>query len=212
MKDALVDAVADLDETTVLDIVKDMMDKNEDILIIQHKLVQGLDIVGQRYASGQYYIADLMVAGELIKNVMKIKGMAFSKKIKGPAIGKIVVGTVFEDIHDVGKDILVSMLRSAGFHTIDLGVDVSSKRFIEAIKTEKPDIVGISGVLSMVGDNIKDVIDDITNAGIRDNVLIIVGGAAMNDKLFETIDADAFSKDAAEGVNICVNWVKQKNR
>ncbi|MFZ7120278.1 MAG: cobalamin B12-binding domain-containing protein [Eubacteriaceae bacterium] len=210
MENLLVNAVADLNENIVIKIVTDLLSKGEEVSEIHNQLSRGLQLVGERYEKGEYYIADLIVAGELIKNIMKIKGMAFSKKVKGPSIGTIIVGTVFEDIHDVGKDIFISMLQSSGFRTIDLGVDVSSEKFIEAIRSENPDIVGISGVLSMIGDNIKKVIDDITAAGLRDDVFIIVGGAVSNEKLFKVLSADAFSQDAAEGVRICLEWMKSK--
>ncbi|MFZ7133632.1 MAG: cobalamin B12-binding domain-containing protein [Eubacteriales bacterium] len=210
MEDLLIKAVEDLNEELVISIVKDNLNHGEDVQHLHHRLSQGLQRIGERYERGEYYIADLIVAGELIKNVLNIKGMAFSKRLNGPAIGTIIVGTVFEDIHDVGKDIFVGMLQSAGFKTIDLGVNVSSEEFISAIKKDKPDIVGISGVLSMIGDNIKKVIEDINASGLRNDVYIIVGGATVNHKLFQILGADAYSLDAAEGVKICLEWMNLK--
>lgn len=212
MEDLLIQAVEELNEDLVIDLVNSMLAQGESAYDIYEKLSKGLQLVGEKYKKGDYYIADLIVSGDIIKKVLKLKGMAFTKKAKNSVTGTIVVGTIFEDIHDVGKDVFLSMLQAAGFKTIDLGVDVSSEKFIEAIRKKKPDIVGISGVLSMIGGNIKKVITDITAAGLRQDVFIIVGGASVNEKLFKQLGADAYSQDAAEGVNMCVEWMKSKRQ
>lgn len=212
MEDKLILAVEELNEKLALELVRTYLDKGQDVLAIQRKVNVGLQKVGFRYAKGEYYIADLIVAGELVKKIMNLKGMAFSIKTKGPSEGTVLVGTVFEDIHDVGKDIFVSMLQSAGFRTIDLGVDVSSERFVEAIRKEKPDILGISGVLTTIGENLVKVMDDIREAGLREGLYIIVGGSSINEELFARLGADAFSQDAVEGVAKCLEWMKDKRQ
>lgn len=211
MEDILIKAMEELNEDMVIKLVNQKLTQGEEIYDIHKKLSIGLQRVGERYQNGDYYIADLIVAGELIRSIMSMKGMVLPKK-KGSTVGTIVVGTIYDDIHDVGKDIFISMLQSAGFKTIDLGVDVTSKKFLQAIKKEKPDIVGISGVLTMVGGNIKKVVNDISAAGLRQDLLIIVGGAAVNKKLFKQSGVDAFSLDAVEGVKICTEWMKAKGR
>jgi methanogenic corrinoid protein MtbC1 len=210
MKDFLIQAVEDLNEQDALKWVQQRLAAGEDVLEIQKDVHEGLRRVGHRYETGEYYIADLIVAGELVKRIMQLKGMAFSIKTKGPAVGTILVGTVFEDIHDVGKDVFISMLQSVGFRTIDLGVDVSSSRFVEAIRKEKPDILGISGVLTTIGENLMKVMDDIRQADLREGLFIIVGGSSINDRLFERLGADAFSQDALEGIKICLDWMESK--
>lgn len=210
MEDKLILAVEELNEELAMELVRSYLANGDDVLEIQRKVNKGLQKVGFRYARGEYYIADLIVAGELVKKIMNLKGMAFSVKTKGPSQGTVLVGTVFEDIHDVGKDIFVSMLQSSGFKTIDLGVDVSSQRFVEAIRREKPDIIGISGVLTTIGENLVEVVEEITKAGLRDGLYIIVGGASVNEQLFERLGADAYSQDAVEGVAKCLDWMKAK--
>jgi methanogenic corrinoid protein MtbC1 len=211
MENLLITAMEELNEDMVMKLVNEKLAQGEEIYNIHKQLSQGLQRVGERYENGDYFIADLIVAGELIRSIMNLKGMVLPKG-KVSTVGTIVVGTIFDDIHDVGKDIFVSMLKSAGFKTIDLGVDVTSKKFIQAIKKEKPDIVGISGVLTMIGGNFKKVVNDISAAGLRQDLLIIVGGAAVNEKLFKQLTVDAFSQDAAEGVKICLEWMKAKGR
>ncbi|QSX09167.1 cobalamin-dependent protein [Alkalibacter rhizosphaerae] len=212
MEDLLVLAVEELNEKKALELVRSYLASGQDVLEIQNKVNMGLQKVGYRYEQGEYYIADLIVAGELVKQIMNLKGMAFSIKTKGPASGTVLVGTVFEDIHDVGKDIFVSMLQSAGFRTIDLGVDVSARRFVEAIQQEKPDILGISGVLTTIGENLVEVMEAVRQAGLRDGLYVIVGGGTVNEKLFERLEADAYSQDAVEGVKICLEWMKAKRQ
>lgn len=212
MEDLLIISIEELNESKSMELVKDYLASGEDVLAIQNRINQGLQRVGRRYETGEYYIADLIVAGELVKKIMNLKGMAFSIKTKGPAVGTVLVGTVFEDIHDVGKDIFVSMLQSAGFRTIDLGVDVSAARFVEAIRQEKPDILGISGVLTTIGENFVEVMDAIHQSGLREGLKVIVGGAGVSEKLFQRLGADAFSHDALDGVKICLQWMDEKRR
>lgn len=212
MEDLLITSIEELNESKSMELVKDYLASGEDVLAIQNRINQGLQRVGRRYETGEYYIADLIVAGELVKKIMNLKGMAFSIKTKGPAAGTVLVGTVFEDIHDVGKDIFISMLQSAGFRTIDLGVDVSAARFVEAIRQEKPDILGISGVLTTIGENFVEVMEAIHHSSLRDGLKVIVGGAGVSEKLFQRLGADAFSHDALDGVKICLQWMDEKRR
>lgn len=212
MEDLLIQSIEELNEKKSIELVQAELASGEDVLAIQKRINQGLQRVGRRYETGEYYIADLIVAGELVKKIMNLKGMAFSIKTKGPAAGVVLVGTVFEDIHDVGKDIFVSMLQSAGFRTIDLGVDVSAARFVEAIRMEKPDILGISGVLTTIGENFVEVMEAIKAAQLRNGLKVIVGGAGVSEKLFQRLGADAYSHDAVDGVKICLKWMEEKRQ
>ncbi|MPW26177.1 cobalamin-binding protein [Alkalibaculum sp. M08DMB] len=207
MKNDIIRAMEELNEELLFHTIREALQQGKTVYDIQNNLNLGLELVGKKYETGEYYIADLIVAGELIKQTLKIEGMSFHTLNDRKYLGKVAVGTVFEDIHDVGKDIFISMLNSAGFETIDLGVDVSAEKFVQVIKEEKPDIIGISGVLSMMGANIKRIIDCIDESNLRSQVKIIVGGASVNNKLFEYVGADSFTMDASEGVNICKSWM-----
>ncbi|RBP66723.1 methanogenic corrinoid protein MtbC1 [Alkalibaculum bacchi] len=207
MNEKIVQAMAELNEKLLFYHIQIAFQNGEPSQNVYKCLSEGLKLVGKKYEEGEYYIADLIVAGELIKKILATEEMSLRTSGDQKFIGKVAVGTVFQDIHDVGKDIFISMLEAAGFETIDLGVDVPPERFIQCIREDKPDIIGISGVLSIIGSNIKIIIDRIKEENIREDVKIIVGGASVNDKLFEFVGADAFSIDASEGVRICKNWM-----
>lgn len=207
MKNDIIRAMEELNEELLVHSIREALQEGETVYSIQNHLNLGLELVGKKYEKGEYYIADLIVAGELVKHTLLIEGMSYNTLNGRQYVGKVAVGTVFEDIHDVGKDIFISMLNSAGFETIDLGVDVSAEKFVQVIQEEKPDIIGISGVLSMMGSNIKQIIDAIDANNLRTQVKIIVGGSSVNNKLFQYVKADSFTMDAAEGVKICKAWM-----
>ncbi|WP_461570318.1 cobalamin B12-binding domain-containing protein, partial [Thermincola ferriacetica] len=123
-------------------------------------------------------------------------------------IGKIVLGTVEGDLHDIGKNIFASMAEAAGFEVYDLGIDVPAGKFVEKIKEIKPQILGMSGVLTLALDAMKNTVDALQAAGLRDDIKIIIGGNPVTEDACKQIGADAFTTNAAEGVKICQEWVK----
>lgn len=209
METKIISAVEAIDEKRAIALVTTEIELGKDKKEIANQLNFALQRVAIRYEEGEYYIADLIMAGELVSNLLKMMGMDSTQLVDGRTLGKIAVGTVFDDIHDVGKNIFISMLRSEGFEVIDMGTDVSTQRFIEIIKKEKPEIVGISGILTSVVENIKEVIDEIKAQGLRDNVKIILGGALAGTDYAKYVGADGYSSDAIEGVSICKQWLGQ---
>ncbi|KNZ40637.1 cobalamin B12-binding domain-containing protein [Acetobacterium bakii] len=207
METKIVSAVEAIDEKKAIALVAADIESGKDKKEIANQLNFALQQVAVRYEQGEYYIADLIMAGELVSNLFKMMGMESDQVLSGRSLGKIVVGTVFDDIHDVGKNIFISMLRSEGFQVIDLGTDVSTEIFIEMIKKEKPAILGISGILTSVVENIKEVIDEIIAQGLRDDLKIILGGALAGADYAKYVGADDFSSDAIEGVKICKKWL-----
>ncbi|MDO4287826.1 MAG: cobalamin-dependent protein [Eubacterium sp.] len=207
MDEKLIEAVSEIDELGAHRLVTAMVEGGKDPREIVNDLNYALQCVARRYEQGEYYIADLIMAGELVANLFKVTGMDNSAAVKRAPGGKILVGTVYDDIHDVGKNIFVSMLRSEGFEVIDLGTDVPKELFIETIRREKPAILGISGILTSVIENIKEVIDGLVEAGLRDDIKVILGGALAGKEYAEYVGADGFSCDAIEGVEICRNWL-----
>lgn len=203
----IISAVEAIDEKRAIALVSAEIESGKDKREISNQLNYALQRVAVRYEEGEYYIADLIMAGELVSNLLKMMGMDSSQLAQGKNLGKIVVGTVFDDIHDVGKNIFISMLRAEGFEVIDMGTDVSTEKFIDVIKKEKPAIVGISGILTSVVENIKEVIDEIEAQGLRDDLKIILGGALAGTDYAKYVRADGFSSDAIEGVNICKKWL-----
>jgi 5-methyltetrahydrofolate--homocysteine methyltransferase len=157
--------------------------------------------VGNRYERGEYFLSELIMAGVLASEVTEILKPSLAKTdLKSQ--GKIVVGTVKGDIHDIGKNILIMMLSAAGFEVVDLGVDVSAEKFVEAIEKEEANILGISALLSSTMENLRDVIEAIRRKGLRDQVKIIVGGRPLTEEFADEIGADSYAKDALEGVRV----------
>lgn len=209
METKIISAVEAIDEKRAMALVAAEIESGQDKKKIASQLNYALQRVAIRYEEGEYYIADLIMAGELVSNLLRMMGMDSTQLSEGNQLGKIVVGTVFDDIHDVGKNIFISMLRAEGFDVIDMGTDVSTERFIEVIRKEKPAILGISGILTSVVENIKEVIDEITAQGLRDDLKIILGGALAGTDYAKYVGADGFSSDAIEGVSICKQWLLQ---
>lgn len=208
METKIIAAVEAIDEKRAKALVAAEIESGKNKKEIANQLNYALQRVAVRYEEGEYYIADLIMAGELVSNLLAMLGMDSTQLSEDKKLGKIVVGTVFDDIHDVGKNIFISMLRAEGFEVVDLGTDVPTERFIEVIKREKPDILGISGILTSVVENIKEVIDEINAQGLRDGLKIILGGALAGSDYSVYVGADGFSSDAIEGVNICKKWLE----
>jgi methanogenic corrinoid protein MtbC1 len=202
----LVKTLADLEEQEVIKIVEDRLKANEDPLKILEEARKGMEIVGQRFASSEYFIPDLVYSGEILKSVTelvkpKMTGAAESKKV-----GKIVFGTVAGDIHDIGKDIVVFMLDVNGFEVHDLGVDVSAHKFVDKIKETGAPIVGLSGFLTLAFDSMKQTVEAIQAAGLRDEVKVMIGGGQITEEVSKYTGADAYGKDAMAGVALAKKW------
>ncbi|WP_422448856.1 cobalamin B12-binding domain-containing protein [Thermoanaerobacterium sp. DL9XJH110] len=206
----LTQAVGDLDEEQVLKILKDFVASHPGEEEGQKAIAacqEGMKIVGVRFESGEYFVGDLIFAGLLLTESIEILkpviGRANSKKI-----GSIVLGTVQGDLHDIGKNIFRSMAEAAGFEVYDLGIDQPVNHFVEKVKQIKPNIVGMSGVLTLAIESMKNTIEGLKVAGLREGVKIIIGGNPVTREVCEYVGADAFTNNAAEGVKICQEWVK----
>ncbi|NLL19675.1 MAG: cobalamin-binding protein [Clostridia bacterium] len=208
---ALVKYMSALDVNSAKAEVKRLLEQNVHQTEVFQMLLEGLAEIGKKYEAGEFYIGDLIVAGMLMKDILSMEEMKSMEKEQPKIQGKVVIGTVLEDIHDIGKGIIADMLAAIGFEVIDLGVDVSPERFAEAVLEHKPQIVGISCVLTTAINNIFTTIKAIEQTGLRHNLKIIVGGAALDNRYFSIKEADAFTNDAYEGVQICEDWMKDMN-
>ncbi len=188
-------------DTEKLETLKDKILETPDIDV--DKLVEsvraGLEEVGSKFESGEYYLAELILIGTEISEAVEKWKPLFEKEAKEKA-KKAVIGTVEGDIHDIGKNIVGMMLTSSGFEVIDLGADVTPEKFVEAVKENKPAIVGMSALLSTTRDNIKKTIDALTEENLRDSVKIIIGGAAVDGEFAKAVGADGYAANAAEAV------------
>jgi len=205
----LTQAMSDLDEDVLNKAIDEVLSKDNNAAEVQEVVKacqQGMTLVGERYDSGEYFIGDLVFAGEVLQSVMdKLKPvLSAGFSAKG---GKIVLATVFGDLHDIGKNIFRSMVEAANFEVIDLGINVPVSQIVDKVKEVNPDIVGLSGVLTLALDSMKEMVDGLNNAGLRNSVKVIIGGVPVNENVCKSIGADAFSTNAAEGVKICQRWV-----
>jgi methanogenic corrinoid protein MtbC1 len=206
----LVKTLADLKEEEVINIVEDRLKANEDPLKILEDARKAMEIVGQRFASSEYFIPDLVYSGEILKSVTELVKPRLSKAGEMKRVGKVVFGTVAGDIHDIGKDIVVFMLDVNGFEVYDLGVDVPAQKFAEKIKETGAPIVGLSGFLTLAFDSMKQTVEAIQTAGLRDNVKIMIGGGQITEEVRKHTGADAYGKDAVAGVTLAKKWAGVK--
>lgn len=206
----LTQVIGELDEERLMELLLEFVASKptqEEAQAVVNACQQGMNIVGQLYETGEYFVGDLIFAGELLTesiDILKpIIGAGNSAKV-----GKIVLGTVEGDLHDIGKNIFRSMAEAAGFAVYDLGIDQNPTAFVRKVREIDPQIVGLSGLLSITLVNMKKTVDALTEAGLRNQIKIIIGGNPVTQEACEHIGADAYTTNAAEGIRICQNWVK----
>jgi 5-methyltetrahydrofolate--homocysteine methyltransferase len=207
MAQDLVNKLADLKEDEAIKIVKDRLSAGEDPLKILGDARKGMEIVGKRFASSEYFIPDLVYSGEILKAVTELVKPKLSKATESKKLGKIVFGTVAGDIHDIGKDIVVFMLDVNGFEVHDLGIDVPAHKFVDKIKETGAPVIGLSGFLTLAFDSMKETVETIKSAGLRDKVKVMIGGGQMSDEIKNYTGADAYGKDAMAGVSLAKKWI-----
>ncbi len=205
----LVKTIANMKEKESIDLAKEMLEKGEDLLKIFEFCREAVEMVGKRFEAGEYFLPELILAGEILKKISKMAKPFFEQKVesKTQCLGKVVIGTVEGDIHNIGKDIVTFILDVNGFEVHDLGVDVAPARFIEAIKKVQPEIVGMSALLTLAFESLKNTVEAIKESGLRDQVKIMIGGGAVDDKIRIYADADAYGPDAVAAVNLAKDWI-----
>jgi methanogenic corrinoid protein MtbC1 len=207
MSEQLTNAVAELKEDEAIQMVKDMIEKGEDANMVFDSARKGMETVGKRFADGEYFLPELIYSGEIFKAISEIVKPVMTAESGGEKIGKVIVGTVAGDIHDIGKDIVVFMLDISGFEVYDLGVDVPVQTFIDKIKETGAPIVALSGFLTLAFDAMKDTCDAIVAAGLRDNVKIMIGGGQIDEEIKKYAGADAYGRDAMTAVALAKEWI-----
>ena len=210
MVEDLVSTLADLKEKEALKIVEDRLNAGEEPLKILNDARRAMEIVGKRFADSQYFIPDLVYSGEILKEIADMVKPKLAKTAEVKHVGKVVIGTVAGDIHDIGKNIVVFMLDVNGFEVYDLGVDVPAQKFVDKIKEIGAPIVGLSGFLTLTYDSMKQTIEAIKNAGLRDKVKVMIGGGQITEEIKKYTGADAYGKDAVVGVSLAKKWTGTK--
>ena len=180
-----------------------------DPLDIVDVLRQTLEAVGDKYEQGEFFLSELIMTGYLASEVANLL-KPHLLKAQRTALGTVVIGTVKGDVHDIGKNIVIMMLDAAGFEVIDLGVDVPTERFVEAVQTMKPDVLGISALLTSTIDRVKEVVDALETNGLRDRVKVIAGGRPITRAFVEQIGADGYAEDSVKAIRLVKDLVEGK--
>jgi methanogenic corrinoid protein MtbC1 len=209
MDKIIIQKFADLEEDQILELVHQEIDKGTDPQAILNACQDGLVIVGERFEKGEYFVSDLMMSGQMFKQVSELVKPLFKTGSGAKSSGKVVMGTVAGDIHDIGKDIVVGMLEANTFTVYDLGVDQNKSVFIEKLKETGAPVLALSGLLTVAFDSMKDTIEELKKAGLRDKVKVMIGGGPMNQSVCDYTGADGWGNSAQTAVKLCKQWISK---
>jgi len=201
MNERIAALIAEVEEDKTLEEVRRALDDGADPLSLVEALREGMSVVGDKYEAKEYFLPDLILSAEIFKQAIaliepRLQGANTATK------GTVVIGTAQGDIHDIGKNIVATMLRCNGYEVHDLGVDVSPRAFVDKASSAGARLVAISGLLTLAFDAMKDTVDALAEAGLRDRIKIIIGGGPVNEKVLEYCGADAYGKDPAEAIRL----------
>ena len=203
--------LADMNEDDAFALAKKMLlEEGANPMRVLELCREAMDIVGKRFEQGEYFLPELVLAGEMLENIGAIAKPLITQGPGGEPkkLAKILVGTVHGDLHDIGKNIVTFMLDINGFEVKDIGIDVPVKTFIDEINAFRPDVVGLSGFLTIAFDSMKETIAAIQDAGLRDKLKIMIGGGQVDEAVRNYTGADAFGTTAVEAVSLCKNWMR----
>ena len=204
----LVDAMADMNEDETLALARAMLDGGFSPLRVLELCREAMDIVGKRFEKGEYFLPELILAGEILEQVGAM-AKPLIKTAPGTApqtLGRVLIGTVHGDLHDIGKNIVTFMLDINSFEVKDIGIDVPAEKFIEVIRDFKPQVLGLSGFLTLAFESMKETIAAIEAAGLRGQMKIMIGGGQVDDRVRAYTGADAFGNNAMAAVALCRKW------
>jgi len=205
----LVTLLADMNEDQAMTLAKTLLlERQHDPLRVLELCRRAMDTVGKRFEEGEYFLPELVLAGEMLDNIGKIAKPLIRQQDDGPAKrrGRVLIGTVHGDLHDIGKNIVSFMLDINGFEVKDIGVDVPVQTFIEEARSFQPDVVGLSGFLTLAFDSMKETVDALGKAGLRSRFKIMIGGGQIDEAVRSFTGADAFGVNAVEAVKLCARW------
>jgi methanogenic corrinoid protein MtbC1 len=199
--------LSDSKEPEALALVEKALVEGADPMALLGQAKEAMNIVGERFASGEYFIPDLIFSGEILKGVVNLLEPYLKKDKEEKRLGKVIIGTVAGDIHDIGKDLVVFMLDVYGFEVFDLGIDVPAHKFVDMIKETDARVLGLSGFLTLAFQSMKDTIEAINKAGLRSDIKIMIGGGQIDEQVRSFTGADAYGKDAMEAVRLAKGWI-----
>jgi len=193
-------------------LVQQRLETGEDPLQIIDECNEGMRLVGQRYEQGEYFVAGLIMSGEIFREVVELVQPLIEQQSRGNASGRVLVGTVYGDIHDIGKNMFGMLLSCHGFDVIDLGVDVPSDIFAAKAVEVKPDVVGLSGLITASFESMKDTVTALRAQAKAHNLTfpVIIGGGMIDDQVCQYVGADYWMADAMAGVRLCEELLSKK--
>jgi 5-methyltetrahydrofolate--homocysteine methyltransferase len=207
MSKQLIDAITEMREDDALKITKELVESGTSPMEILDDCRQAMDVIGKRFETGESYIPELILAGEMLTAITEIIKPHLEEEASGEKLGKVVIGTVEGDIHDIAKDIVAFMLDINGFDVTDLGVDVPPAKFVEAVQETGASIVALSGFLTLAYDPMKDTVSALQDAGV--DVKIMIGGGQIDEQIRAYTSADAYGDDAMAAVALAKDWTKE---
>ena len=207
MDQKLIELMADLKEEETAARVKELVEAKTDPLEILAAARAAMEIVGKRFETSEYFIPDLVMAGEILTAITGIVKPLLTGGVEGPKKGRVLIATVEGDIHDIGKDIVTFMLEVSGYEVLDLGIDVPIETVVEKTQEFQPQVVGLSAFLTLAFDSLKRTIEAIEEAGLRKNIKIMIGGGQIDEEIRQYVRADAYGRDAIAAVNFCKQWI-----
>ena len=207
MTQQLIDAITEMREEDALKLTNELLDGGASPSDILAACKDAMDVIGKRFEDGEAFIPELMLAGEMMTAITGVLKPRMAEESSGEKLGKIVLGTVQGDIHDIAKDIVGFMLDLNGFEVTDLGVDVSPEKFVETVKETGAKIVGLSGFLTLAFDPMKDTVKALRDAGL--DVKVMIGGGQIDENIRQYTEADAYGRDAMAAVTLAKDWAKE---
>lgn len=202
----LIQAITEMRENDAFEITNKMLDEGADPLDVLEACRVAMEIIGQRFESGDCFIPELILAGEMLTSITEVIKPRMEQEAEAKKLGKVVIGTVQGDIHDIAKDIVAFMLDINGFEVTDLGVDVPPAKFVDAVNETGAEIVGLSGFLTLAYDPMKDTVEALHDAGLE-NVKIMIGGGQIDEQIRTYTGADAYGRDAMAAVALAKQWI-----
>jgi methylmalonyl-CoA mutase cobalamin-binding domain/chain len=209
MRESLVHALVEMQEGEALRKTREMLDEGADPLTILEACSTAMETVGMRFEKGEYFLPHLMMAGEMLKQISEIIKPLIREQKSGAGRGRVLIGTVKGDIHDIGKNIVIFLLEANGFEVRDIGIDQPPEKFVVAIREFHPQVVGMSGLLTLAFDSMKKTVQAIEEAGLREKLWIMIGGGQVTEKVREYTGADAYGPDAVAGVRLARQWTER---
>jgi len=207
MTESLIHALVEMQEAEALQKVKQLLDEGTDPMNILEACSKAMETVGKRFEQGEYFLPHLIMAGVMLKKISETIQPLIKEEKTEAGRGRVLMGTVRGDIHDIGKDMVIFLLEVNGFEVQDIGIDQHPDKFVEAIQNFQPDVVGMSGLLTLAFESMKETVQAVEDAGLRDKVRIMIGGGQVTEQVKDYTGADAYGPDALAGVRLTKQWI-----